>query len=81
LRWLPWDINNPNSQFRKAHLTTLNLYNFKIIEAMGLKKLLRGDPLEWHYLRTRVHEILLSRSKVIMGATQPDTQTDGLVIW
>jgi hypothetical protein len=37
--WLPWlsrNINNPNTRFSKAH-TTLNLSNFKIIEAMGLK--------------------------------------------
>jgi hypothetical protein len=26
--------NNPNPQFSKAHLTSLNLNNFKIIEAM-----------------------------------------------
>jgi hypothetical protein len=37
LPWLPWNINNPNPQFSKAYLTTLNLYNFKMIEAMGLK--------------------------------------------
>jgi hypothetical protein len=29
--------NNLNSHFSKAHLTNLNLDNFKIIEAMGLK--------------------------------------------
>jgi hypothetical protein len=28
---------NPNPQFSKAHLTNLNLINFKIMEAMGLK--------------------------------------------
>jgi hypothetical protein len=28
---------NPNPQITKAHLTTLKLSNFKIIEAMGLK--------------------------------------------
>jgi PIN domain nuclease of toxin-antitoxin system len=50
----------------KAHVTTLNLNNFKIIEAMGLK-LLHRDPLEWHYLRTKFHEILPSGSKVISG--------------
>jgi hypothetical protein len=37
LTWLPWNIHNPNPQFRDAHLTTLNLNNFKNIEAMGLK--------------------------------------------
>jgi hypothetical protein len=35
--WLPWNINNPNPQFSKAHLTILNLNNFKMIEVMGLK--------------------------------------------
>jgi hypothetical protein len=28
---------NPNPQFSKAHLTTLNLNNFKMFEAMGLR--------------------------------------------
>jgi hypothetical protein len=31
------NIKYPNPQFSKAHLTTLNLTNFKMIEAMGLK--------------------------------------------
>jgi hypothetical protein len=29
--------NNPNPQFSKARLTTLNLNNFKISEAIGLE--------------------------------------------
>jgi len=58
--------HNPNPQFSKAHLTNLNLNNFKMIEAMGLKLLHRG-PLEWHYLRTKFHENLPSGSKVISG--------------
>jgi hypothetical protein len=29
--------HNPNPQFSKAYLTTLNLNNFKMIEGMGLK--------------------------------------------
>jgi hypothetical protein len=29
--------HNPNPQFSKAHLTNLNLNNFKMIEAIGLK--------------------------------------------
>jgi hypothetical protein len=37
LPWLSWNINNPNPLFSKAHLTTVNLNNFKMIEAMGLK--------------------------------------------
>jgi hypothetical protein len=35
--WLPWNINNTNPQFKKAHLRNLSLHNFKIIEALGLK--------------------------------------------
>jgi hypothetical protein len=66
LPWLPWNINNPNSQFNKAYLTTLNLNNFKTIEAMGLKLLHRGH-LEWHYFHTKFHENRSSSSKVISG--------------
>jgi hypothetical protein len=29
--------HNPNPQFSKAHLTTLNLNNFKRIESIGLR--------------------------------------------
>jgi hypothetical protein len=29
--------HNPNPEFRKTYPTTLNLNNFKVIEAMGLK--------------------------------------------
>jgi hypothetical protein len=36
--------NNPNSQYSKAHPTTLNLNNFKIIEAMGLKIIASWSP-------------------------------------
>jgi hypothetical protein len=36
--------HNPNPQFSKAHLTTLNLNNFKIIEAMGLKIIASRSP-------------------------------------
>jgi hypothetical protein len=35
---------NPNPQLSKAHLTTLNLNNFKIIEAMELKIIASGSP-------------------------------------
>jgi hypothetical protein len=35
--WLPWNINNTNAWFIKAHLRNLSHNNFKIIEAMGLK--------------------------------------------
>jgi hypothetical protein len=42
---LPQNINNPNPQFSKAHLTNVNFNYFKIIEAMELK-LLHGGSLE-----------------------------------
>jgi hypothetical protein len=57
---------NTNPQFSKAHLTTLNLNNFKMTEAMRFKLLHRG-PLEWHYHRTKFHENLQNGSKVISG--------------
>jgi hypothetical protein len=44
LPWLPWNINNTNAQFSKAHLTTLKFNNFKIIEAMGLKIIALRSP-------------------------------------
>jgi hypothetical protein len=42
----------------------LNLNNFKMIEAMGLKIIAWG-PVEWHYLPTKFHENLSKCSKVI----------------
>jgi hypothetical protein len=36
LPWLPWNTDNPNPQFSKAHLTNLNLSYLKRIEAMEL---------------------------------------------
>jgi hypothetical protein len=39
--------NNPNPEFSKAHLTNINLNDFNMIEAMGLK-LLRPGPLPCH---------------------------------
>jgi hypothetical protein len=36
--------NNPNPQFSKAHLTNLNLNNFKITKAMGLKIITSRSP-------------------------------------
>jgi hypothetical protein len=35
---------NPNPQPSKAHLTILNLNNFKMIEAMGLKVIASTSP-------------------------------------
>jgi hypothetical protein len=42
--WLPWNIKDPNPQFSKAQLTTLNLNNFKMNEAMGLKIIASRSP-------------------------------------
>jgi hypothetical protein len=36
--------NNPNPQFSKAHLMNLNLNNFKMVEAMGLKIIALRPP-------------------------------------
>jgi hypothetical protein len=36
--------HNPNQQFSKAHLTNLNLNNFKIIEPMRLKIIASRSP-------------------------------------
>jgi hypothetical protein len=57
-------MKNPNPQFSQVHLIYLNLNNFKVIEAIGLKLLLRGS-LEWYYLRTKFYENLPSYSEVI----------------
>jgi hypothetical protein len=75
---------NPNPQFSKVHLTTLNFNNFKTILAMGLKLLHRG-PLQWHYLRNKFHENLPGGLEVISGRptyvqTQTHRQTERLVI-
>jgi hypothetical protein len=49
-----------------------------MVEDMGLK-LLRGGPLEWHYLPTKYHENLPSSSEVISGThTHARMQTDWL---
>jgi hypothetical protein len=36
--------HNPNPQFSKAHLKTLNLNNFKMIEFIGLKIIASRSP-------------------------------------
>jgi hypothetical protein len=63
--------NNPNPQFSKAHLTTLNLSNFEMIEAVGLRILHRG-PLEWHYLLKNVIKLYQAVRKLLVGNTQTD---------
>jgi hypothetical protein len=63
---------SPSPQFSKAQLTSLNLNSFETIEDMALKPIALRSP-EWHYLRTKFHEILSSGSKIIRGG-QTDTQ-------
>jgi hypothetical protein len=36
--------HNPNPQFSKAHLTALNINNFKVIDAMGIKVVTARSP-------------------------------------
>jgi hypothetical protein len=36
--------HNSNAHFSKAHLTALNLNNFKMMEAMGLKIIASRSP-------------------------------------
>jgi hypothetical protein len=69
--------HNQNLEFSKAHLTSLDLNNFKMIKAMGLKLFNRGFR-EWLYLLSKFHENLPSGSKVISGRTH--RKTDRLVI-
>jgi hypothetical protein len=73
---LPWNINNPNPLLSKAHLTTLNLNIFKVIEAVGLR-FIASRSLEWHYMRTKFHENLPGGSEVV---SRRDRQADRLVI-
>jgi hypothetical protein len=54
-------------------------------EGMGLKIIASG-PLEWHYLRTKFHENILSGSEFIGGGhtdsrtdSQPDRQTGDMM--
>jgi hypothetical protein len=41
---LPWNINSSNPQFSKAYLTILNISNFEIIGAVGLKIIAMRSP-------------------------------------
>jgi hypothetical protein len=42
--WVTMEHKNPNPLLRKAHLTTLNINKFKVIEAMGLKIIASRSP-------------------------------------
>jgi hypothetical protein len=79
LPWLPWDINNPNPQFSKAHLTNLNLSNFNGIEAMGLKNYcfevhLNGITSEPNFMK-----FYQAVQKLLVGDTEIDRQTGDLL--
>jgi hypothetical protein len=54
-------INNSNPQLSKAHLTTLNINDFKRLKLCDQTFLRRG-PIEWYYIRTKFHGILASGS-------------------
>jgi hypothetical protein len=59
------------------------LITSKMIEAMGLK-IIESGHLEWHYLRTKFHENILSGSEVIGGEhtdRQPHRQTATQTDW
>jgi hypothetical protein len=53
----------------KAHLTTLNLNNFKMIEAMGLKKTLHRGPVGIVSIRNfmKIYEVV---QKLLVGDRQ-----------
>jgi hypothetical protein len=55
----------------KAHLTNLNLNNFKIIEAIGLK-ITASRSLEWHHLVPNFMKINEAYQKLLVGYTQTD---------
>jgi hypothetical protein len=75
LPWLPWNINNSNSQFSKAQLTTLSLNNFKTTEAMGLKIIasycITSEP--------KFMEIYQAVQKLFVRDTQTDRQTGDFI--
>jgi hypothetical protein len=73
LPWLPWTINNPNPQFSKVHLTTLNLNNFKMIEAMG-KNYCIEVPLNGTTSVPNFIKFYHAVKKLLAGDTQTDIQ-------
>jgi hypothetical protein len=72
--------HNLNPQFSMAHVTNLNLNNFKVIEAMELKKILQRGALECHYLRTKFHSILGSGSKFSEGTNRQAGRQAGRLV-
>jgi hypothetical protein len=76
LPWLPWNIKNPNPQFSKAHLTDLNLNNFKMVEAMRLKNYLVEVPLNRVNSVSNIVKIYQVVEKLLVG----DRETDRVVI-
>jgi hypothetical protein len=66
---------NTNPQFSMTHLTTFNLNNFKMIEAMGLKNYCIEVPLNGITSTPNFMKIYQAVQKLLAG-----TQTDRLVI-
>jgi hypothetical protein len=81
LPWIPWNINNLNPQFNKAHLTTVNLNNFNTIEAVGLKVIYCIEvPLNGITSVPDFKKILPSGSSVISGEhTDRQRETGDLI--
>jgi hypothetical protein len=61
---LPWYTKNPNPLLSKAHLTTLNLNNFKIVEA---KNYCIKVPLNGITSLTNLMKIYQLISKLLVG--------------
>jgi hypothetical protein len=78
LPWLPWNIYNPNSQFSKARITTLNLNNFKKIGAVGLK-LLHRVPLDGIISVQNFMKIYQAVQTLLVVDGQTDRQTDDFI--
>jgi hypothetical protein len=76
LPWLPWNINNPNPHFSKAHLTNLNLNNFKLIEAMGLKNIASSSPLMAFTCIPNFMKIYQAVEKLLVEDALTDRQPD-----
>jgi hypothetical protein len=66
--------HNPNPQFNKAHLTALNINNFKTIEAVGLKNYCIEVPLNG--ITSTPNFIYQVVQKLLVEDTYTDRQTD-----
>jgi hypothetical protein len=65
--------HNPNPQFSEAHRTALNLINFRMIEAMGLKSYCIEVPLNGITSVPNLMKIYQEVQKLLMGDIDPQT--------